>query len=545
MAPACLKEPEKPTKQAELAVRWLMLALLCASLFGSYYVYDIPAATEVPFSQYMEGGNATSTDDDSDDSSGSASDFSFRFNLLYSVYSWPNVVLPFLGGFISDKLGVRLMMVVFLALITLGQFITAFGSTLTGDAAWYTMFVGRTVFGFGGESLSVAQSALIAQWFSGKELAMALGLNLALARVGSVVNDVVSAQLAGNYLHVYYAYWAGAFVCCVSLTTGVLCYFVDQRAEDRVRRNKGLRPKKHASLLAYLVCWPYWAVKCRGGAGGGGEDEDDGARLLDSEAQRTLAEDAAGVAYEEEPPKEEIHLKSVGRFPLTFWLLTISCVCTYACVLSFNNFASAFVAQKWFAGNIPISQVPQDQRASLNQKSVNVMLITYLVAGFLAPVMGGVIDRVGYRALLNCASAAAIVGVHCMLAFSMVYPAVPLVMLGVTYSVYASALWPSVALVTEPAYHATAYGVVTAVQNLGLAAVPLAVGTLMPDPHCATYDACVASYTHVELLLIGLGTVGFMAGVGLCVADFRAPIPVLQWTEAKVQAWKREHGFYS
>lgn len=73
-------------------------------------------------------------------------------------------------------------------------------------------YTGRTVFGFGGESLSVAQSAMIAQWFAGKELALALGMNLALARVGSVINDVVSVQVATSY-PVYYALWVGFGVC--------------------------------------------------------------------------------------------------------------------------------------------------------------------------------------------------------------------------------------------------------------------------------------------------------------------------------------------
>ena len=54
------------------------------------------------------------------------------------------------------------------------------------------MLCGRVVFGFGGESLTVAQSALVAVWFQDKELAFALGLNLSIARIGGVINNVVS-----------------------------------------------------------------------------------------------------------------------------------------------------------------------------------------------------------------------------------------------------------------------------------------------------------------------------------------------------------------
>ncbi len=106
-------------------------------------------------------------------------------------------------------------------------------------------------------------------------------------------------------------------------------------------------------------------------------------------------------------------------------------------------------------------------------------------------------------------------------------------LLGLCYSIYASALWPSVALVTEKKSHGTAYGIVTAVQNLGLAAIPLGIGVLQPSSCCATYDECVTGYTHVEILLVLFGVLGFVASVALNVVDYRSPISVLNWSAAK------------
>jgi hypothetical protein len=119
-------------------------------------------------------------------------------------------------------------------------------------------------------------------------------------------------------------------------------------------------------------------------------------------------------------------------------------------------------------------------------------------------------------------------------------PEGPLVLLGLCYSIYASALWPSVALVTEKRQHGTAYGIVTAVQNLGLAAIPLGVGALQPDACCASYDACVASWGRVETLLVCFGGVGFCATVALNVVDCRQRIQVLNWSNARVEAARRE-----
>ena len=162
---AFLQEPAAPTAKNQLRARWLMLLSLCCGLFGSYYIYDLPAATENNLATYFNEGvsNSTAVGDD-DGGSTSEDSFAFRFNLLYSVYSFPNCVLPFFGGLVSDRLGVRLTGVVFMALILLGQIITAVGTTLKdADTAWYVMWLGRTVFGLGGESLSVAQSAFVGE----------------------------------------------------------------------------------------------------------------------------------------------------------------------------------------------------------------------------------------------------------------------------------------------------------------------------------------------------------------------------------------------
>lgn len=122
---------------------------LCVGLFASYYIFDIPAATEGALQTAFEGNtgndtvciNGTQISTTNATSSATAT-FNNDFNLLYSVYSWPNVILPFFGGYISDKLGVRLMGVVFMFLILIGQLIVALGSSYIAsnpNAAWYTM----------------------------------------------------------------------------------------------------------------------------------------------------------------------------------------------------------------------------------------------------------------------------------------------------------------------------------------------------------------------------------------------------------------------
>lgn len=103
--------------------------------------------------------------------------------------------MPFFGGYFVDKIGVRLCLLVFAALVTAGQVIFTIGLS---SKSWSIMFIGRFVFGLGGESLVVANSALLADWFKDKELAFSFGLVLAVARLGSVFNNILSPFLTNS-----------------------------------------------------------------------------------------------------------------------------------------------------------------------------------------------------------------------------------------------------------------------------------------------------------------------------------------------------------
>ncbi len=199
------------------------------------------------------------------------------------------------------------MGVVFILLITLGQAIFALGLTLSDiNASWYVMWTGRTIFGFGGESLSVAQSAMIAQWFAGRELAFGQAANLAIARIGSVINDSVSVQIASHF-PVYWALWAGFIVCVLSTLSGLATYFLDEKSEERLRSNLGYRTLKRPGLFNSLFCCPFWRRQCGGGRTSGSEASGE---LLD---QEVAAGDDVAI---DEPPKEEIHLTAAKKVRL-------------------------------------------------------------------------------------------------------------------------------------------------------------------------------------------------------------------------------------
>lgn len=144
--------------------RYFALIFMCLLSFGSYFCYDNPAALQDNFKKDLKINTAT-------------------FTAFYSWYSWPNVVLCFLGGYLIDRVfGIRLGAIFFSTLVLSGQLVFAFG------ALWnkiWLMDVGRFIFGIGGESLAVAQNTYAVAWFFGKELNLVFGLQLSIARLVS------------------------------------------------------------------------------------------------------------------------------------------------------------------------------------------------------------------------------------------------------------------------------------------------------------------------------------------------------------------------
>ena len=144
-----------------------MLVLAVLLCFGNHFIYDNPSALQP---QLMDRLNMNS----------------LEYNLLYSVYSFPNFILPLFGGYLIDFMGIRIGITLFSLLILAGQCVFA----LAVDLRNYPLaLVGRFIFGLGGESLTVTQCSLISNWFMGKNMALTFGVNISMARIGGVAND--------------------------------------------------------------------------------------------------------------------------------------------------------------------------------------------------------------------------------------------------------------------------------------------------------------------------------------------------------------------
>ena len=247
--------------------RWLMLLFASTVCFGNYFVYDNPSALQTQIENRLHIDT-------------------FEFTMLYSVYSFPNIILPLLGGFFVDYVGVRIGIVIFATLICAGQAVFALGCSA---GLYWLAIVGRIIFGFGGESLTVTQSAIVSKWFKGQELALALGVNITVARLGSVANDYSEPAFYNGTGSIDFGLWFGFGLCVVSLATGILMNMVDKYRDHSL----GIKDKLK----------------------------------LD--------------------PADRIQFSEIKNFPLSFWLITLNCLIVYVDVLPFNDIAGQFYQDRY------------------------------------------------------------------------------------------------------------------------------------------------------------------------------------------------------
>jgi MFS family permease len=224
-------------------LRWAALMLASFLVFGNDYCYDLPQALENPI---QEKFGVTEV----------------QYNLLYSVYSLPNIVLPFVGGYILDYFGIKVGVLLYNLLILLGQSCFILGSQIN---SFPLLIIGRGIFGIGAESLNVAQSTIVNMWFKGKELSTALGISLCICRLGSSLNSYLTPLFFEQYksisiVSLFGFGWVGfSFVCGLLLIKMDSKYLKNEEVENTEQINckdfKKLNPSFWLLYLNAILCF--------------------------------------------------------------------------------------------------------------------------------------------------------------------------------------------------------------------------------------------------------------------------------------------------
>jgi MFS family permease len=214
---------------------WAVLALVALANFGNFYVYDSIA----PVAELLQRGRGFSDTE---------------IGWLNAIYSLPNVVLLLVGGWMVDRFGAGRMMACTAALCFAGALVTAYGSGFPGMAA------GRLLFGIGAETFNVATLAAIVGFFTGRHLAFAIGVSLALGRAGAFAVDLSPSWMPGAYA----AGWqpplvAAAAFAGLSLAASLAYLAVERRRAVMVRR-AGAAALRFDRRHVLDFATPYWLL---------------------------------------------------------------------------------------------------------------------------------------------------------------------------------------------------------------------------------------------------------------------------------------------
>ena len=187
------------------AYRFTLLVFVGLLTYGSYFAYDVVGA----LAPTLMGAWHTTQE---------------GIGSLYTAYSVAAILTVAVGGYLADRLGTRLAGILLAAVVALGAAMVALAPNL------HVALAGRFLFGAGSESLVVAQSAMLARWFRGKELAFSFGATLALARLGTLFSFNTASSTASRFGW-QAALWVAVLLCVLSLLCAFVYWLMDRRAE--------------------------------------------------------------------------------------------------------------------------------------------------------------------------------------------------------------------------------------------------------------------------------------------------------------------------
>ena len=186
-----------------------------------------------------------------------------QYELLFAVYSWPNAIVPLLGGLLIDKLiGLRVGFILFITVACIGQFLVALAAYIN---RFWLMVVGRLVFGGGGKMATVCIDIFAAVLFKKNKLSFVFGLIYSSGRIGSVFNILFSGKLY-NLLKTFIVndnarlgsvFLLGFGLLIFSAAVGLVAVILDYRREKATGRK---REKQNGFKLKDIKDFslPFW-----------------------------------------------------------------------------------------------------------------------------------------------------------------------------------------------------------------------------------------------------------------------------------------------
>ena len=410
-------EKIQSTLRDSAAARWTVLILVASMMFFAYMFVDVMS----PLASLL---NDIYGWDKGDFGTYAAGEY------LLNVFGF-----LILAGIILDKMGSRFTGLLSASLMVIGagiKFLGIYFVDYTNSVAWLNSWwvempgsakvamFGFMIFGCGCEMAGTTVSKILAKWFKGKEMALAMGLEMAIARLGVFAVMWIAPLLSNRFAVDGQGSVIAPFAFCACLLlVGLLNFFVFT--------------------------------------------------IMDKKFDAQLV--AVGEATAEHDAEEEFHISDLGKIfsSKMFWLVALLCVLYYSAIFPFQRFAPNFLEETLRIDNGEASRL---------------FSFFPILAMVLTPFLGAFLDFKGKGASMLMLGAVIMVACHLCFAFVLpVFPskvlAVALIaVLGVSFSLVPAALWPSVPKIIDEKILGSAYCLIFWVQNIGLCLVPMLIGSL-------------------------------------------------------------------
>ena len=512
--------------------RWIALLLLALAMFCSYIFMDILS----PIKDLMESTRGWD---------------SKAFGTMEGSETFLNVFVFFLifAGIILDKMGVRFTAVLSGAVMLVGGLIKYYaisdsfiGSNLetwfTNNLNWHTgvgfiddilpfyhgmpasaklAAIGFMIFGCGTEMAGITVSRGIVKWFKGRETALAMGSEMALARLGVATCMIFSPYFAklGGHVNVSRSVAFGVVLLCIALIMFVVYFFMDKKLDKQTgEAEEKDDPFKVSDIGKILSSLGFWlvALLCVLYYSAIFPFQKYAVNML--QCNLTLTEPAAG----------------------SFWAGDTVTIVQYIIMLvvAVCSFASNFSKKKGMKVGLMlvavVALVVYCYMGYMRGTAETIFAVFPLLAVAITPILGSYVDNKGKAASMLMIGSLLLIICHLTFAFilpltkgsavgSVIVAYVTILVLGASFSLVPAALWPSVPKLVDEKIIGSAYALIFWIQNIGLWLFPILIGNVLTSTNEAGTPPDQLNYTWALVMLACLGVAALIIGIILKRVD--------------------------
>ena len=519
------------TLRDSAAIRWMALLLLALAMFCAYIFMDILS----PIKDLMQTQRGWDSD---------------AFGTMQGSETFLNVFVFFLifAGIILDKMGVRFTALLSGGVMLLGAIIKwyAISDSFIGSGleTWFTNNLnhipvfeqlnvspfyegmpasaklaacGFMLFGCGAEMGGITVSRGIVKWFKGREMALAMGSEMALARLGVATCMIFSPFFAklGGVVSVSRSVAFGVVLLCIAMIMLVVYFFMDKKLDAQTgEAEEKDDPFKISDLGQILTSSGFWLVSllC----------------VLYYSAIFPFQKYAVNML--------QCNLSFTEVPADSFWASSSVTIIQYVIMLvvAVTAFMFNFLKNKSFKYGVLclsiVSLVTYCYMGYMRQSAESIFAVFPLLAVGITPILGNYVDHKGKAASMLVLGSLLLIACHLTFAFilpefkgnqvgGVIVAYVTILVLGASFSLVPASLWPSVPKLVDAKIIGSAYALIFWIQNIGLWLFPLLIGKVLTMTNKGVTNATELNYTAPLVMLAGLGVAALVIGLVLTVVD--------------------------